>query len=128
LYLDNRSSGQTIASPKTVNTGLDNAGSEASTEAEPAIWSNVAQSVWSDQRRIWIFPGHIARRGTWKPVLIIAGVTAGLVVADAPVSSYFRGNARFTEFDSVLGGRNTEMAMMAFPVSFCVGGSDSQKA
>lgn len=86
------------------------------------MWSNVAQRVWSDQRRIWIFPRHIARRDTWKPALIIVGVTAGLVAADAPVSSYFRGNARFAEFNSVLGGRNTQMAMMAVPVAFCVAG------
>ena len=58
-------------------------------------WGSLPKAFLHDQKGIWLlFPAQLAHGHYWLPTLAIAGGTAGLIVADPHVMSYFRTHAR----------------------------------
>ncbi len=58
-------------------------------------WGSLPKAFLQDQKGIWLlFPAQLAHGHYWLPTLAIAGGTAGLIVADPHVMSYFRTHAR----------------------------------
>ena len=80
-------------------------------------WKLFLPNVIHDQKPIWLFPKSLAEGKHVKPTMAVLVVTGDLIALDPIVSPYFRRN-QSSAFDSGFSGRNTTIAMTAFPVAF----------
>jgi hypothetical protein len=55
-------------------------------------------NILHDQKPIWTFPWKVVKGKHWKPVLVVALGTAGLVVADPYTEPYFHNASRFGSY------------------------------
>jgi len=79
-------------------------------------WKKLGPNILHDQKEIWLFPVSVARGRHLKPVLILTGITAGLVAGvDNPSGRYFQHTQAFNGFNNVFSGKNTSIAMFAVP-------------
>jgi len=79
-------------------------------------WMKLGPNILHDQKEIWLFPVSVARGHHLKPVLILTGITAGLVAGvDNPSGRYFQQTQAFSGFNNVFSGKNTSIAMFAVP-------------
>jgi membrane-associated phospholipid phosphatase len=73
-------------------------------------------NILQDQKEIWLFPVSVARGNHLKPMLILTGITAGLVAGvDNPSGRYFQHSQSFSGFNNVFSGLNTSIGMFAVP-------------
>ena len=80
-------------------------------------------NILHDQKPIWTFPWKVVKGKHWKPVLVVALGTAGLVVADPYTEPYFHNASRFGSYKTgPLRGRNTTLAVTLTPVAFYLAG------
>lgn len=91
---------------------------EKSIEEREVSWKQIAPNVLYDQRRIWLFPAHVATGSHWFPSFGVAGITAGLVAADPYEARYFRGTTSFHGFNRVFGSNATTAGILAVPAAF----------
>ena len=80
-------------------------------------WKLLVPNVIHDQKPIWLFPKAVAEGKHVKPTIAVLSVTGGLIALDPIVSPYFRRN-QSSVFDTGFSGRNTSIAMAAFPAAF----------
>src|SRR4030095_4651520 len=60
-------------------------------------WMKLGPNILHDQKDIWLFPVSVARGHHLKPVLILTGITAGLVAGvDNPSGRYFQQTKAFS--------------------------------
>src|SRR6478672_5004053 len=79
-------------------------------------WMKLGPNILHDQKDIWLFPLSVVRGHHLKPVLILTGITAGLVAGvDNPSGRYFQHTQAFSGFNNVFSGMNTSIAMFAVP-------------
>ncbi len=79
-------------------------------------WKKLVPNILDDQKEIWLFPVSVARGHHLKPVLILTGITAGLVAGvDNPSGRYFQHTHAFNGFNNVFSGKNTSIAMFVVP-------------
>ena len=71
----------------------------------------------SDQKRIWLFPGRLAKAQHWLPAVAIAGVTSAFIASDPYSAPYFRTTNSFSGFNRVFSGTNTAAFIAAVPAS-----------
>jgi hypothetical protein len=83
-----------------------------------------ARNFFSDQKKIWTFPTKVATGHHVVPVLVVLGITAGLVVgADALEGRYFRQHAStFDGFNDALSEHRTTAASLLIPAGLVGGG------
>ncbi len=66
-------------------------GHENNPAAERQVsWRTVPRDFFHDQKKIWMFPGQLARGRHWVPTLAIIGGTAGLIYADPHIMPHFQ--------------------------------------
>jgi membrane-associated phospholipid phosphatase len=86
-------------------------------------WGTLPKDFLRDQKDIWMFPVQLAKGRHWLPTLAIAGVTAGLIVADPHVSPYFQSHARnLDRLNDVFDSPITTAEVAALPVSLMIAG------
>jgi membrane-associated phospholipid phosphatase len=82
-----------------------------------------AKNIVYDQKPIWTFPAKVATGKHWKPVLVVALGTAGLVALDPYTEPYFHNEKRFGSYKTgPLRGRNTTLAVTLPPLAFYLTG------
>ncbi len=79
-----------------------------------------APNVAGDLKQIFSFPVSVARGRHFKPVLAIAGVTAGLVAIEEHNKQAFKRTRSFDGFNRVFSGRNTALASEILPSAFYI--------
>lgn len=76
-------------------------------------------NVLHDQKDLWLFPvTQLAHGHHWVPVVVVTGVTAGLVALDPHDDPYFRRTASFSGFDRDFSGNITTAGILITPASF----------
>ena len=86
-------------------------------------WRALPGDFLHDQKRIWTFPGQLAKGHHWVPTLAITGITAGLVVADAHDTPYFRTHSgNLDDLNDVFDASITSAEVIALPASLLVAG------
>lgn len=71
----------------------------------------------SDQKKIWLFPLHVARGNDLIPTAAILGASAGAVALDPLDTPYFRRTSAFGGFNRVFTGTATMDVTLAVPVA-----------
>jgi hypothetical protein len=103
----------------TVFGKLDRSCDATPADATPqSLLNEVPVDMTCQQIRIWTFPRRLASRKVLLPTLAVAGVTAGLILADRSVASDFRTTTAFGQFNRAFSGRNTEIGLIAMPLAF----------
>ena len=100
-------------SSSSSSSSSDNS-ANASGEREVS-WKLLAPNILDDQKHIWLFPAHIAKKKNWLPALAVVGVTAGLVAADPYPARYFRSTTSFHTFNNIFSGNSTTGMIIAVP-------------
>jgi membrane-associated phospholipid phosphatase len=92
-------------------------GSSAPSSAERQVsWLKLGPNILHDQKEIWLFPLSVARGHHLVPVLILTGITAGLVAGvDPPSGRYFQHTQTFSEFNKIFSTPNTSAGIFAVP-------------
>jgi len=80
-------------------------------------WKLLAPNVFSDQKRIWTFPGRLGQRKNWIPTVAVLGATAGLLALDPHEARYFRRTTTFHEFNNIFTSNATAIGTIVAPVS-----------
>jgi membrane-associated phospholipid phosphatase len=75
-----------------------------------------------DQKDMWLFPTKLSHGNHWLPTIVVAGVTAGLLAADAHDAPYFRRTTTFNGFNRVFSTNITQSEILIAPASFYVVG------
>ncbi len=88
------------------------------TEDRPVSWKLVVPNILQDQKPIWTFPAKALKGEHWKPMLAIAGATAGLVALDTIDAPYFRRTSAFNQFNKTFSGTNMGVGTAVVPLSF----------
>lgn len=82
-----------------------------------ASWSSLPFNILHDQNKIWLFPAKVAHGRHLLPVFAVLGVTAALVATDPYEAPYFRRTSSFQNFNRILSGSNTSLAIAVVPAS-----------
>ncbi len=87
-------------------------------------WRSLPKDFLHDQKGIWLlFPAQLGKGHYWLPTLAIAGVTAGLVVADPHAMPYFRSHARnLDDLNDTFDAPITSAEVIALPAALLVTG------
>lgn len=86
-------------------------------------WRTLPKNFLHDQKDIWLFPTQMARGRHWIPTLVVAGGTAGLIVADPHIMPYFRNHARnLDDLNDTFDAYITTGEVVAVPASLLVAG------
>lgn len=109
------------ASAQSFPVSLDTApsanhGSPASGNS-PVTLASLPLRIVRDQKPTWLFPVRAAQGHHWKPALGATLVTAGLVALDPRDTPTFRRTDSYQDFNRVVSGRNTALAMAAVPLA-----------
>jgi hypothetical protein len=91
-------------------------------DREDVTFKTVPMDILRDQKYIWLFPLQVMRGHHLLPTVAIAGLTAGLVVADRYDMPYFYHTTQFNGFNEVFTKTSTEVMMAIAPVSLLVFG------
>ena len=70
-------------------------------------WKLLGPNLLHDQKDIWLFPVSAARGHHFAAVLVVVGVTAGLIALDKPMAQGFRDTQAFKGLDRAFSGGNT---------------------
>ena len=87
-------------------------------------WRSFPRDFLHDQKLIWwTFPGQLAKGRHLVPTLAIAGVTAGLIIADSHAMPYFRSHDRnLDDINDVFDAPVTTGEVIAVPASLLFAG------
>jgi membrane-associated phospholipid phosphatase len=75
-----------------------------------------------DQKDMWLFPTKLSHENHWLPAVVVVGVTAGLLAADAHDAPYFRQTRTFNDFNGAFASNITMSEVLIAPASFYVVG------
>jgi membrane-associated phospholipid phosphatase len=108
------------------------AGSTSATQSAPAAPAAPAERDVSerllipnflhDQKDLWLFPTRFSHESHWLPAIVVVGVTAGLLTADAHDAPYFRQTRTFNDFNGAFASNITMSEVLIAPASFYVVG------
>ena len=120
------------SSAQAVNSDLPDAPSEVEFHphhgGDPASdrdvsWGSLPKDFLHDQKKIWLFPGQLAKGKHWMPTLIIAGGTAVLIATDKYTMPYFRNHQNnLDDVNDVFDAYITTAEVIAVPASLMVAG------
>jgi hypothetical protein len=86
-------------------------------------WRRLPKDFLHDQKAIWLFPVQLAKGRHWVPTLAVAGLTAGLMVADPHAMPYFRSHQRnLDDINDVFDSYITTGEVIFVPASLMVAG------
>ena len=77
-------------------------------------------NVASDLKQIFMFPVSVARGRHIKPVLAVAGITAGIIAFEEHNKQAFKRTQSFGGFNRVFSGSNTALASEILPAAFYI--------
>jgi membrane-associated phospholipid phosphatase len=104
-------------------TARSHDGASGSPSERAVTWRSLPRDFLHDQKDIWLFPVQLAKGRHFVPTLAIAGVTAGLIVADPHAMPYFRSHARnLDDINDVFDAYITTGEVVAVPGSLLVAG------
>jgi membrane-associated phospholipid phosphatase len=104
-------------------TARSHDGDKDSPAEREVSWRSLPRDFLRDQKDIWLFPVQLAKGRHLVPTLAIAGVTAGLIVADPHAMPYFRSHARnLDDINDVFDAYVTTGEVVAVPGSLLVAG------
>ena len=83
----------------------------------PVSWKLLTPNILSDQKNIWLYPFRKSETRKWVPMLLVGGITAGLIATDAREAHYFRASTTYHDFNSVFSGRNTALGIVEVPIA-----------
>jgi membrane-associated phospholipid phosphatase len=75
-------------------------------------------NILHDQKDLWLFPTKLSHENHWLPAIVVVGVTAGVMTADAHDAPYFRQTTTFNGFNRVFAGSITNSEILIAPASF----------
>ena len=108
--------------PDAPSRAPHNSGNDQDSEKQVS-WRTLPRNFLHDQKAIWLFPTQLARGRHWLPTAIVAGGTAGLIVADPHVMPYFRSHARrLDDLNDTFDAPITTGAIVLLPASLMVSG------
>jgi PAP2 superfamily len=86
-------------------------------------WRSLPRDILHDQRAIWLFPTQLAKGHHWLPTIVVAGGTAGMIVADSHVMPYFRSHARrLDDLNDTFDAPITTGEVVLLPASLMISG------
>jgi len=85
-------------------------------------WVHLVPNIFSDQKKIWLFPTQVARGRHVAPFLAVVSITAALVATDAHSGGYFRNTTSFQGFNRVFTGNAMAIGTVATPAALYIGG------
>jgi membrane-associated PAP2 superfamily phosphatase len=86
-------------------------------------WKSLPKDFLQDQKNIWLFPAQLAKGHHWLPTLVVAGGTAGLIVADPHVMPFFRDHSRnLDDINDAFDAPITTGEVVAVPASLLLAG------
>lgn len=104
-------------------TARSHDGDKDSPSEREVSWRSLPRDFLRDQKDIWSFPVQLAKGRHLVPTLAIAGVTAGIIVADPHAMPYFRSHARnLDDINDVFDSYVTTGEVVAVPGSLLVAG------
>jgi hypothetical protein len=111
--------GETLA-PDSRNSGepQDAPSIADSNPVREASLRRVLPNVFHDQKRVLTFPVSVAHGHHIKPVLAVAGFTAGLIAIEEHNTQTFKRTQSFDGFNRTFSGPHTTLGMTAFPAAF----------
>ena len=122
----------TQSSAQSINSDLPDAPSEVEFHphhgGDPASdrqvsWGSLPKDFLHDQKKIWLFPGQLAKGKHWMPTLVIVGGTAVLIATDKYTMPYFRNHqSNLDDVNDVFDAYITTAEVIAVPASLMVAG------
>lgn len=86
-------------------------------------WGSLPKDFLHDQKKIWLFPGQLAKGKHWMPTLVIVGGTAVLIATDKYTMPYFRNHqSNLDDVNDVFDAYITTAEVIAVPASLMVAG------
>ena len=86
-------------------------------------WRQLPHDFLQDQKAIWLFPTQLIKGRHLVPTLAVVGATAGLIVADPHIASYFRNHqGQLDDANDVFDPLTTSAAIIVLPASLLVSG------
>jgi membrane-associated phospholipid phosphatase len=86
-------------------------------------WRQLPHDFLQDQKAIWLFPTQLIKGRHLVPTLAVAGATAGLIVADPHIASYFRKHqGQLDDTNDVFDPLTASAAIIVLPASLLVSG------
>jgi membrane-associated phospholipid phosphatase len=86
-------------------------------------WGELPRDFLQDQKRIWLFPGQLAKGRYLLPTIAITGVTAGLIQADPHVMPYFESHRQnLDDINDVFATPVTTAEVIGVPAALLVAG------
>ncbi len=105
-------SGQAIPQPNRTDMPVSDG-------SRTADWKTLVPNTLEDQKQIFAtFPDQLVHGKHWVPVLAVAAVTTGLVVADQYDTPFFRRTRSLNSFNSAFSSANTAGGILLTPVAF----------
>ena len=80
-------------------------------------WKRIIPNILDDQKRIWLFPAHVAEGSHLIPVAGVLGATAALVALDPVEARYFRGTRSFHTLNRALPSNATTAGILVVPAA-----------
>jgi membrane-associated phospholipid phosphatase len=80
-------------------------------------WKRIIPNILDDQKRIWLFPAHLAEGSHLVPVAGVLGATAALVALDPVEARYFRDTRSFHAFNQSLPSYATTAGILVVPAA-----------
>lgn len=103
--------------PGSLDTALTASNGSAAFENSPVTLASLPSRIVREQKPIWLFPVRAAQGHHWKPALGVTLAATGLVFLDPHDTPTFRRTDSFQDFNRVVSGRNTALAMAAVPLA-----------
>jgi len=86
-------------------------------------WGSLPKDFLHDQKKIWLFPGQLAKGKHWMPTLVIVGGTAVLIATDKYTMPYFRNHqSNLDDVNDAFDAYITTAEVIAVPASLMVAG------
>ncbi len=85
-------------------------------------WKRFFPNVLDDQKRIWLYPKHLAEGKHWEPAAAFLVGTGALIALDPEDTPYFRRTQAFHGLNQITTSSNVIIAIAAVPTAFYLAG------
>ena len=104
-------------------TARSHDGASGSPSERTVTWRSLPRDFLRDQKDIWSFPVQLAKGRHLVPTLAVAGLTAGLIVADPHAMPYFQSHSRnLDDINDLFDAYITTGEVIAVPASLLAAG------
>ncbi len=100
------------------SSAIPSPSSQAPGQDREVSWRKLPMNILHDQKDLWLFPMTLGTGHHWLPTLFVTGGTAAFLATDPQVMPHFRKTNDFHDFNRVLSGTSTDVAMAVVPAVF----------